>query len=179
MLFTKNRLKLIACLGFFGLNYVWGSDGTVEITGKVVEDGTCVIETNSQNQTIILPTVSTLSLQSWGNTAGQTPFSIKLTKCLEVNYDKVKLSFAGLGVIHNVLSNTAGENAAVNVGLQVIKPNNSNWKLWGKVKDEEKVSGTGLGNIQPQFDYIVQYYATGNASPGNVQAVVKFEIVYD
>ena len=157
MLFTKNRLKLIACLGFFGLNYVWGSDGTVEITGKVVEDGTCVIETNSQNQTIILPTVSTLSLQSWGNTAGQTPFSIKLTKCLEVNYDKVKLSFAGLGVIHNVLSNTAGENAAVNVGLQVIKPNNSNWKLWGKVKDEEKVSGTGLGNIQLETQVQAMY----------------------
>ncbi|MGL1881452.1 uroepithelial cell adherence major pilin UcaA, partial [Proteus mirabilis] len=71
-------LATILSAAFAGSSMAY--DGTVTFTGKVVAQ-TCSVDTNDQNLTVTLPTVSTTTLNTNAATAGLTPFTIHLTGC--------------------------------------------------------------------------------------------------
>ena len=71
------------------------NDGTIVITGNIV-DNTCeVVDPPQPNhiKVVHLPKISTSALKKTGDTAGATPFSIKLQNCPESLGNGVKLYF--------------------------------------------------------------------------------------
>lgn len=189
--FAKNCLKVTALLVWGAAGLVWGKlptfvgditeipapDGEVIFEGEI-EQATCQIESESRDLTITLPTISPKLLKKLGDTAGQKPFSIQLIGCQSTVYDLVELSWRGVGIYPGTLLNTVTENPAQNVLIQVIKPDDPDWMLSGAVTDKKKAKDSGINNVQPRFDYIAQYFATGQAGTGNVSANATFKISY-
>lgn len=155
-------------------NATWAYDGRVTVKGKIEEEGTCQIKTSDQNLEVRLPTVSTQLLKRTNDTAGETPFSIHLSNCRIPDYDRVLLIWGG-----GNLPNTASSSPAQNVVIKITKAADRDWATYLGAKDHEKAVDSGKDNIQPRFDYIAQYFATGKATAGNVQANVIFKILYE
>ena len=185
--FAKNCLKITALLVWGASGVVWAEaikapnppDGVRAFEGEILE-GTCEIAMESEDRTVTLPDVSVHLLRKSGDTAGDTAFSISLVNCLEINYKKVALRFRNLSFPPNILYNDLykGQNSKEpNVGVEIIKPDGTPITLTGGV-DDEKAQGTGVGNVQPRFDYVARYYAFERAKAGNVQATMHFEISY-
>lgn len=169
-------LKILTALLVVSVGDGWAWDGERDFEGTVKE-GSCEVSTNSRDMLVILPTVATNLLRKAGDTAGDTPFSIRLVRCDASEFSKVQLSFKALSFMPGILENRATKNFAKNVKLKITKPDGSLVTL-SNGKDDLKAEGTGVGEVQPRFDYIVQYYAVGQASAGNVEASIQFEIHY-
>lgn len=190
--FAKNCLKITALLVWGASGVVWAYDedyldvsklrsfdGERIFDGEIIE-GTCEVSMESANRIVTLPDVSVHLLRKSGDTAGDTAFSISLVNCLEINYKKVALRFRNLSFPPNILYNDLykGQNSKEpNVGVEIIKPDGTPITLTGGT-DNEKAQGTGVGNVQPRFDYVARYYAFAPAKVGNVQATMNFEILY-
>ena len=75
--FRLHRLALLACVALLDCIVAlpaYAYDGKVTFQGEILSDGTCKIETDSQNRTVTLPTVGKANLSSAGQTAAPVPF---------------------------------------------------------------------------------------------------------
>lgn len=177
------QIALFAC---FIAPPLYAADGTVTFEGEILSDGTCKIDTGSQNRTVTLPTVGKANLSRAGQTAAPVPFSIMLKDCKIDDTTKVKLLFKdGVGGQQPYLANQKGSGKATNVGIQIVKADGTNTpiKVDGTEADSKKATDTGKAQngtvIQPRFDYFAHYYATGPATAGYVEAAATFEVQYD
>ncbi|HHF6567233.1 TPA: fimbrial protein [Haemophilus influenzae] len=175
------QIALFAC---FIAQPLYAYDGRVTFEGEILSDGTCKIETDSQNRTVTLPTVGKANLSREGQTAAPVPFSITLKECNKVDAGNSALLFSGATARQPYLSNTASSGKANNVGIQIVKADGAGTpvKVDGSQSDNVKASGTGKAQngivIQPRFDYFAHYYATGAATAGNVEATATFQVQY-
>ena len=115
--FRLHRLALLACIVALP---AYAYDGRVTFEGEILSDGTCKIETDSQNRTVTLPTVGKANLRIAGQTAASVPFSITLKECKEVDVGKSALLFNGATKGQSYLSNKIGSGKATNVGIQIV-----------------------------------------------------------
>lgn len=156
-------------------------DGTREFEGEIIE-GSCEIEMESKDRLVPLPTVSAQLLSKEGDSAGQTKFSITLINCERENYERVKLLWNGLGS-DSLLTNAAyyKGKGSLYVSIQLLKDDgNEMEQLGNKYIDRKKAANSGIGNSQPRFDYIAQYYSNvdGLSKVGDVEAAATFTIEY-
>ncbi|HHF3548027.1 TPA: fimbrial protein [Haemophilus influenzae] len=186
--FRLHRLALLACVALLDCIVAlpaYAADGKVTFQGEILSDGTCKIETDSQNLTVILPTVGKANLRLAGQTAAPVPFSIKLKDCNTGDAIKANLLFSGGETRKPYLSNKADRGKATNVGIQIVKADGSETPIIvdGSQANSKKAPDTGKEQngkvIQPRFDYFARYYAIGPATAGNVEATATFQVLYN
>ncbi|HHV6723010.1 TPA: fimbrial protein [Haemophilus influenzae] len=178
------QIALFACLIAPPL---YAADGRVTFEGEILSDGTCKIDTDSQNRTVTLPTVGKANLSLAGQTAAPVPFSITLKECNAADAQKANLLFSVSGATRGqiYLSNAASSGKANNVGIQIVKADGtgSPINVDGSQANSEKAPDTGKEQnstvIQPRFDYFAHYYATGAATAGEVEATATFQVQYN
>ncbi|QEQ59118.1 type 1 fimbrial protein [Haemophilus influenzae biotype aegyptius] len=185
--FRFHRLALLACVALLDCIVAlpaYAYDGRVTFQGEILSDGTCKIETDSQNRTVTLPTVGKANLRLVGQTAAPVPFSITLKECNATDAIKANLLFSGAATGQIYLSNATGNGKATNVGIQIVKADGAGTliKVDGSQANSEKAPDTGKEQnatvIQPRFDYFAHYYATGAATAGDVEATATFQVQY-
>lgn len=171
--------------------------GTVNFKGKITVQ-TCSIKTGSENQTVVLKTVSQTVFTATNRTAMPTPFEIKLERCKTTaganTESKVKAYFTGVNIETDknyTLKNTtaAAANGAQNVNIQllnqdgtVITPLKAGVVTGGNGVDDNVKPVTIGNNQEPVLQYKAQYYATGtgtDVTPGEVTSSVNFTIDYE
>lgn len=192
----------VTLLSLFVAGSALSADGTITINGKVI-DQTCEVSTQYKNLVVTLPTVGTKSLQTQGNTAGYMPFSIKLENCKAKATDSSQGATKVFAFFHNstlvdpdnnyTLKNKLQSGQAQHVNIQLVNANETKTPIYiGKTTDPATSAGAvGYAQNSVQFDlpqqenqavilnYGAQYYATGTATPGQVQTSVEYTIAYD
>lgn len=154
------------------------SDGTITFTGNIESD-TCVVSVNggSGTATVTLPTVSNRLLSETGLTAGNTKFSINLTKCS--NEGAVYAYFeqgANVDAVSGKLINQSG--TAANVVVQLKDSNNGVINIGSDAQKTAPVSQKLDADGAAQLFYSAEYFATGAAGAGTVSTSVTYSISY-
>lgn len=152
----------------------------VEFKGIYKED-TCAILINgaSENETVVLPTISYKTLSGPGKEAGSTLFTVALKDCpTEVEVNLFFKSFAGnLNPVTENLTNRTDAGFAQNVELKLRDASSNHIAIdnptSGQRYDIQNVNSSVSKN------YYVSYYAgTNPVTPGNVEAKSVLEVVY-
>lgn len=173
------------------------NSGVVRFKGKVV-DQTCTIATESQDQIVVLDTVSKNRFTAAGDTAMPTPFEIKLANC-SVNQPgkatKVKARFASVANVdtanHYTLKNTKTTNNATHVNIQLFNADG----VTAIAPMQRTTTGTppthesndlakfvDITEANQVLRYVAKYYATdvaANITTGEVESAVDFELTYE
>ncbi|MGH8161915.1 MAG: fimbrial protein [Gammaproteobacteria bacterium] len=159
------------------------ADGTITITGKIITQ-TCDVTTGSGgNFAVTLPLVTATgkTLQSSGDTAGQTKFAIDLTNCPTAPTGVQVASFfsgSNIDTTDGNLDNTASAGAT-NVQVQLLNENDSSViDLRGASASAQNSHYTSITGGSATLSYYAQYYATGTAGAGNVTTAVDYTLVY-
>lgn len=144
------------------------------IAGTMIASGGC----NILNVPVTLPAVLTSQLGSIGATAGMMPVQLNLTGCPAST--PVSISFSGTAAtISGTPSTTvlASSGSAQNVGVQLLSNGSSPTAvdITGSVKSP---LGTTSSSGSLSATYYAQYYATGTAGPGNVNATAVYTLTY-
>lgn len=174
------------------------NSGIVRFKGKVV-DQTCTIATESQDQIVVLDTVSKNRFTAANQTAMPTPFEIKLSGCtvpLATNKaTKVKARFASVANVDTTnnytLKNTKAAGGATNVNIQLfnadgttpISPMKRVTTTTDGVPTHASQDGATFENITTAnqvLHYVAKYYSTAtNVGVGDVESAVDFELTYE
>ena len=156
-------------------------DGTINFTGKVVAQ-TCSVSSGSKNLTVTLPTVSEASLAAATNTAGLTPFTIELTGCgtsAASGAQNVKAYFEPNATTDYDTGNlNIAASSANNVQIQLLNADGVTPIKLGQDATGQKVTAVQIDNAAMKLRYNAQYYATAQATAGDVSATVNYTIVY-
>lgn len=170
------------------------SDGTISFGGKI-DNNTCVVDTNSKNLTVTLPTVSAAALAYDGATAGLTRFSLDLI-CQKAfswstgNYlagpvlyfeaDPINTDFRTGNLI-----NTASSDAASNVQIKLNFYGEYGRMFHHKLHEDYLANIPYMPeNFDPMatkytVDLSAQYIAVGGAAtPGNVSSTITYMVLY-
>lgn len=176
------------------------NSGIVRFKGKVV-DQTCTIDGDSQDQIVVLDTVSKNRFIAAGDTAMPTPFEIKLIGCslptaANGKANKVKARFASVRNVDTAheytLKNTVTGGAA-NVNIQLFNANGTTaispmkrvTTITDGVPTHKSLDGAEFENITTEnqtLHYVAKYYATApvaNITTGEVESAVDFELTYE
>lgn len=158
------------------------SNNTIAFQGEVTAEACSVtVNGNTAKPTILLPTVNVSALNGSGKVAGQTTFDIGVTSCGGNNITSTAIStvFTGNNVSDKGnLSNLAATDAAGNVEIQILDT-----KGKGINFNDGSFSGAGdltlaAGKKEASATYTAQYYATGAATAGAVEATMQYAISY-
>ncbi|EFA9361089.1 F17 fimbrial protein, partial [Escherichia coli] len=155
-------------------------DGKINFTGKVVAQ-TCSVATGSESLSVVLPTVSTTTLSTDAKTAGLTPFTIQLTGCTvsaASGVDKVNAYFepnANTDYTTGNLTNTASPGAS-DVQIQLLNADGVKVIKLGQAAAAQDVDTVAINDANVTLRYNARYYATGQATAGNVSATVNYTI---
>lgn len=156
-------------------------DGTINFTGKVVAQ-TCSVSSGSKNLTVTLPTVSEASLAAATNTAGLTPFTIELTGCnasAASGAQNVKAYFEPNATTDYDTGNlNIAAGSANNVQIQLLNADGVTPIKLGQDATGQSVTAVQIDNAAMKLRYNAQYYATAQATAGDVSATVNYTIVY-
>jgi len=166
-------------------------DGTVSITGRVVAQ-TCTVSGDSGTTVnVTLPTVQSTLLSTAAQTAGLTPFTIKLTGCTAVASSSTSPKTVGVyfspattfDSTTGTLTNTT-TSGATKVNVQLLNGSDKSAIKIGQAITAQNVTYPGTlptsgttGSVN--LAYYAQYYATGQATEGAVTATAPFTIVYN
>ena len=159
------------------------SDGTINFNGELKAE-TCQVAVNgaagSAGTTVTLPTISTASLTSSGQVAGQTGFSIQLSKCSAALKTAAAFFEAGGSVdpASGNLKNIGG--GATKVQLQLIDASNGKSIKAGDTAQVASTSRIAIDAtaVSADLPYAVQYYAQAATTPGTVISNVTYSINY-
>lgn len=174
------------------------NSGIVRFKGKVV-DQTCTIATESQDQIVVLDTVSKNRFTAANQTAMPTPFEIKLSDCTVPpatnKATKVKARFASVANVDTTnnytLKNTKAAGGATNVNIQLfnadgttpISPMKRVTTTTDGVPTHASEDGATFENITTAnqvLHYVAKYYSTAtNVGVGDVESAVDFELTYE
>ena len=168
-MFKKTTLALLTASLFISTSALAISNNTITFRGEV-SDETCsvAINGNQAKPVVILPTVSAKELAKGGDVAGQVTFDIGLTGCTGNTDRATKIStvFVGNQVTSN--GNLGNTGDATNVEVQLLDTAN-------KVEGDLQLKP---GETEASATYTAQYYATGAASAGTVEATLQYAVSY-
>ncbi|MEQ5091653.1 fimbrial protein [Providencia rettgeri] len=174
---------LAMSVSFISSSVFSATGGTISFVGSLT-DSTCNVKVNGSNDanaTVNLPVINVSELGILGSTAGRVPFSLGLEDCAAGSKSsgvaKVSAFFEyGVSVDSNgLLNNIAGAmDKAGNVKLQLLDSKSSPISVGKMVDDKHYVT---WGDPQ-SLSYSVEYYATGVATPGSVNSIVVYSLVY-
>lgn len=149
----------------------------------VYNDETCNISVNSgtYSETVLLPTISTTSLQANGSEAGSKEFDITLKDCPASRV--VTVTFVNnLGMVDNNtgnLTNTEGDDYSKNVQVKIYKENGQQVFIDKSSTGQDYVIPSAGGDVTHQFT--ASYYANGSdaVTAGMLKTLAGVELVYD
>lgn len=152
------------------------SDGTITFNGAI-EAQTCTISVNGGNQdaTVQLPTVAASTLSTKGNTAGATNFTIALSDCAG-KATQVRSFFEAGPNVDAASGNLRNNGAAGNVQVQLL--NSDGVVLQAGNESQRSNAASALTDGAATLVYGAQYYATGQATAGDVRTSVTYSIDY-
>ncbi|OZI72353.1 fimbrial protein [Bordetella genomosp. 12] len=173
-------------------------DGTITINGEIT-DQTCKINGNQPpyNLVVTLPKIGTKAIPNVNDTAGATPFEIKLSECpdslntkmlkayfepgLTTDYDSGNLlaySTTSAATKQTSIPNSPG-NVFSNVQIQLANPNGSTLKV-GVDETAQAAQGATVTGKAATLRYLARYVRTGasNVTPGKLVSYVQYSIVY-
>jgi len=157
----------------------FAADGTITFNGNITAQ-TCTINGNgsgAKDFTVTLPTVSTSTLASAGQTAGRTPFNIALTNCTP-----------GTGNVHTFFE--PGPTTDATTGNLILNAGGATKVQLGLLNSDFSAIKSGFAdasqNSKPvaitsggaTLSYYVQYVATGAATAGAAKSSVLYTIAY-
>jgi major type 1 subunit fimbrin (pilin) len=159
------------------------SDGTINFNGELKAE-TCQVAVNgaagSAGSTVTLPTISTASLAAQGQVAGQTGFSIQLSKCSAALKTASAFFEAGGSVdpASGNLKNLSG--TATKAQLQLVDASNGKAIKAGDTGQVASTSRISIDTttLSADLPYAVQYYAQAATTPGTVISNVTYSINY-
>lgn len=173
------------------------NSGVVRFKGKVV-DQTCTVATESQDQIVVLDTVSKNRFTAVGNTAMPTPFEIKLSGCTVPatggKATRVKARFASVANVdtaNNYTLRNTKTGGATNVNIQLfnadgttpISPMKRVTTTTDGVPTHTSQDGATFENITTAnqvLHYVAKYYSTAaSVGVGEVESAVDFELTYE
>lgn len=153
----------------------FADSGEIHFNGKILEK-TCTVAVNGvvtpAVAPVTLPETNASELQTAGQTAGETPFIINLQDCMTQSA-AAEVLFGSAVLDGDQLGNTAAQDAALNVALELTEEGGSPVDLKGSVP-----TYIGLSSGQGSAIYKVRYYAKGSATPGAVEATALYTIRY-
>lgn len=148
--------------------------GTIQITGKVLQD-TCTVAVNGgAGTTVTLTPVMTSNLAAANAVAGATAFTLNLSNC-DANATSAKLSFQG-GANNAADGNLKNSGTAGSVEVQLLAGGTSgsviNVSTNANAPTVALTSGTGSTAMA------AQYFATAAASAGLVSTSASMTFTY-
>lgn len=145
--------------------------GNISVLSTVpFRDVTCSVAVGSANQTVALPTVTVHSLANAGQTAGITPFQIKMTCAAGVRVNMTLESASGDSGMNSVLASTG---ASSGVGIQVLDATHKAIVL----NEIRQLIDSTTGDTTIAF--FAQYYRLASAlKPGPVTAAAIYTMSY-
>ncbi|WP_329955982.1 fimbrial protein [Burkholderia cepacia] len=158
------------------------TDGTITFTGSISSQ-TCTINgngTGAKDFTVALPPVSAGALAAAGQTAGQTPFNITLSKCSSPS-GSVHTFFepgATTDLSTGNLMVTAGGGSAANVQIGLTNADFSPIKA-GAADASQNSKAVSIVDNGATLQYYARYVATGGAATaGTANSSVMYSLVY-
>ncbi|WP_058910316.1 fimbrial protein [Entomohabitans teleogrylli] len=174
-----NRALLSAALASVILSgNALASDNTITFMGEVTDE-TCSVSVNGTDAApiVLLPTVSSSTLSTPADTAGQTTFDIGVSGCTGspagVNISTV---FVGNNVSAGT-GNLVSTGTASEVEIQILDTADT------EIDFRDTFTGAGdltlaAGETDATATYTAQYYATGASTAGTVQASLQYAVSY-
>ena len=172
------------------------NSGVVRFKGKVV-DQTCTVATESQDQIVVLDTVSKNRFTATEKTAMPTPFDIQLNGCT-VNQagankaTRVKARFASVANVdtaHNYTLKNTKAGGATNVNIQLFNADGvtaiapmqrTTTGTPPTHKSDDLAKFVDITAPNQVLHYVAKYYATAiPVSVGDVESAVDFELTYE
>lgn len=149
---------------------------TLTFKGEVTTQ-TCSVSINGGSATVVLlPTVSTKSLEKTGGTTGDTAFTLEISGC-EAPKEDIKVVMKLLGTSVTDSGNLRNVGSAGGVAVQLVDPDGEPVKLSGITT----VNGLVLrrGETSANRDFTVRYVREGGEMhAGTVTASVQYSISY-
>ncbi len=180
-------------------------DGTITITGEIA-DQTCKIEGKDPPHDFIvnLPKISTSALKSVNDTAGATPFTIKVTDCPMTLTGDIKVYFEpGATTDHDKgylyaytqtsatttaqtsIPDRSGASKADNVSIQLLNTNGTVIKMGASVGEQGGLGQTLVNASEGStktatLRYLARYIKSGEGAikAGKLVSYVQYSIVY-
>ncbi|WP_052285320.1 fimbrial protein [Kluyvera genomosp. 1] len=154
------------------------SDNTITFQGEVTDE-TCSVAVNGNGATpvILLPTVSTKDLAKSGDTAGDITFDIGVAGCTGNPSTETSISTVFVGNQVTTNGNLGNTGTAGNVEIQLLDTKDAVINL------TDGYTGNGdlklaAGASEASATYTAQYYATGLATAGTVEATLQYAVSY-
>jgi len=145
----------------------------VIFSGALIAD-TCAVASESQDQSVVLPTVSTQTLSAAGKTSGSTSFQIKAENCpssilrVAAHFEMMNAE-PGSSTLKNLLDTGS---QATGVSVQLLDSDGQPIRV-GTTGMAFPVVG-GLATMV----YGAQYYALAQTTPGAVATYAEFTLAY-
>lgn len=174
----KRLVFLISCMVFFLSGHSWAYDGTINVTGNII-DGSCDIDTDSID--VNLGDVPVSSFQQTGDQSNLVPFNITLSNC-SASIKGADIMFVGVPDDNNItlLKLTQDSGVAGNVAVRITQPSakdglhniilylNTRYSTWEDITDGKST-----------MTYALQYQATAMpVTAGTGNAIMYFNIYY-
>jgi type 1 fimbria pilin len=147
------------------------NNGSLSVpSGTQLRAVTCSVVSGSENQTVVLPTVTAHALGTVGATAGTTPFQIKMSCAPDVRVNITLQSVSGDSGVNSVLGSTGTSSG---VGIQVLDATHTAITL---NEIHEAIDST-TGDMTIYF-YAQYYRLAATIKPGLVNAAAIYTMSY-
>ncbi|MET2950084.1 fimbrial protein [Vibrio owensii] len=172
--------QLVSILGFtlFTSSVLAASANTITFQGEVTDE-TCTVAVNGESASpvVLLETVSKSQLTNNGDTAGGADFDISISGCTGdvAGVPNISTVFVGNQVTGN--GNLGNTGSATNVEIQILDTSGSAIDLTGGFKGSNDLA-LAAGETSSTATYSAQYYATGAATAGTVNASLQYAVSY-
>lgn len=169
------RTAVVVAMTVFPLMALAASQNTLTFKGEVAAQ-TCAVTVNGGGATVVLlPLVSTSSLQKRGLTDGETSFTVEVSGC-DAPKEKTPIVTQFLANDVSQGHNLKNMGTAEGVAVQLVGPNGKPIELNGITR----VDGLVLeeGNTEASAEFHVRYISEDQVGPGSVTASVQYSITY-
>ncbi|EXU76633.1 MULTISPECIES: fimbrial protein [Erwinia] len=149
----------------------------------VYNEETCIVSINSgtYSEVVLLPTISTSSLQTDGNEAGSKNFDITLQECPSDRTVTVKFvsNLSSADSTTGNLINTTGDGYSENVQVRIRKEDGTQVIIDDTESGQDYVVSSSGDDVTHQ--YTASYYASGNnaVTAGVLKSLAGVELVYN
>jgi len=178
IMLKKSYLTILTGALLVSANAMAVSDNTISFQGEVTDE-TCSVAINGNQTTpvVLLPTVSSTDLAASGDTAGPVTFDIGLTGCTgdAANETKISTVFVGNQVTTN--GNLGNTGTAGNVEVQLLDTTGVEINLTDGFTGDGDLK-LAAGASEASASYTAQYYASGKATAGTVEATLQYAVSY-
>ncbi|MFP2237272.1 fimbrial protein [Pseudescherichia vulneris] len=177
---NKSILVALLGLGIAGSLNAYAVDGTISITGQVVDASCSVAVSGGANDaTVVLPTVSKTALSNPGDVAGATQVAMSLTGCPSTGSVRAFFEATNVDPATGFLKNNAATTPAEGVQVQVINASTATAIDLRDNSNNDYVPFVDNGTDgTADLNYSVQYVATAPATSGLVDTSLMYTLDY-